>query len=149
MKYLFLTTALAIAIFFTACGSSGPTNAANSNANANKAMKLDPANMPPGLNSEPIQPSGNSTPGIPPTIANLPKGATPTPGIPDPATLKKGLKPGVTPTPGIPSPEEIRKAMQQQSTNSNAASTVNDQMMKKSNSGDQMMRKNTNKILKP
>jgi hypothetical protein len=148
MKYLFLIFALAITIFSVACGSSGPANA-NSNVNANKAMKLDTANMPPGLNPEPIQPSGNSTPGIPSAITNLPKGATPTPGIPDPATLKRGIKPGVTPTPGIPSPEEIKKAMQQHLTNSNGASTVNDQMMKKTDSGDQMMRKNTNKIQKP
>ncbi len=84
--------------------------------------------MPAGLSTAPVQPSGNSTPGIPPVIANLPKGATPTPGIPDPATLKKPMKPGVTPTPGIPDAATLRKAMGQPPTNVNAPLPSGNQM---------------------
>ena len=141
MKLFLLTIALLYTILVIACGSSAPANAgSNANTNSNAVIKIDPANMPDGLKPEPIQPSANSTPGIPPVIANVPKGATPTPGIPDPASLKKGLKPGVTPTPGIPSPEEIRKALGQKPTNVNVPPPASDQMM---------MKKNTNKIQKP
>ena len=92
------------------CGGSAPANA-NANSNTNHTTTLDPANLPPGLSASPVPPSSNSTPGIPANLTQLPKGATPTPGIPDPATIKKGFKPGATPTPGIPSPEEIRRQM--------------------------------------
>ena len=138
--YVFLTT-IVVSAFSFGCGSAPSNSAANAGANANTAViKLDPANMPEGLKGEQIQPSANSTPGIPPTMTNLPKGATPTPGIPDPETLKKGLKPGVTPTPGIPSPEELRKAMGQPAPSSNTPPAA---------TSDQMMKKNTNKIQKP
>ena len=109
-----------IAIAASACGQP----AENQNATGNSIQKLDPANLPPGLSGEPIKPTAESTPGIPPPgeANKVPKGATPTPGIPDPATLGKPVKPGLTPTPGIPSPEEIKKMMeaQKKQANSNA-----------------------------
>lgn len=113
-----LIALLIIASFLSACGSTANTNA---NANANQGpVAVDANNLPEGLSTSPVPPSGNSTPGIPdPKNANnVPKGATPTPGIPSPDELKKPFKPGATPTPGIPSPEEIRRQMQR-STNVN------------------------------
>jgi len=96
---------------FAACGSA-PAN--NANSNGNTAVKLDNNNLPPGLSTSPVPITDASTPGIPANPTAVPKGATPTPGIPSPEELKKGMKPGVTPTPGIPSPEEIRRQMSQQ-----------------------------------
>lgn len=116
------------------CGGGAVTNTANvanANANANTTIKLDPANMPPGLSASPVTPAAN-TPGIPANASPLPKGATPTPGIPSEAELKKPFKPGATPTPGIPSPEEIKKMLGKQ-TNTNAPpSTTSDVPMMKS-----------------
>lgn len=141
LKLSILFTLLLIALFSFGCGSSGPANSANTAAaNSNGPVKMDPANMPEGLNPQQVQPSANSTPGIPPTVTNLPKGATPTPGIPSPEEMKKGLKPGLTPTPGIPSQEELRKAMGQKPTGTNVPPPPPDQPM---------MKKNTNKIQKP
>ena len=109
---------LAASVALAAAGcQSTPSNsnaAVNSNTNANIAgpVNLNANSLPPGLASAPMQPSAKATPGIPPANAGvLPKGATPTPGIPDPKTLGKPLKPGATPTPGIPDPETLRKQM--------------------------------------
>lgn len=102
-----------------ACSSAGEktSNSANS---ANVMTNIDPKNMPPGLSGSPIPPSGNSTPGIPDLKsgnANLSKGTTPTPGIPDEETLKKQLSgkmpKGATPTPGIPDEATLKKQMNQ------------------------------------
>lgn len=119
MKYLI--TAAAISVFtLSGCGGSAggstSSNTANTNAkntNSNGFTNVDANNLPPGLSASPITPGTNTAPGIPANSANVPKGATPTPGIPDPKTLGKPVKPGATPTPGIPSPEEIRRQMQQ------------------------------------
>ena len=94
-----------------ACQSETPLNT-NTNT-ANSVSNLDPNNMPAGLSANAIAPSGNSTPGIPDSSAananNLPKGATPTPGIP--ANPGKPVPKGATPTPGIPDPETLKKQM--------------------------------------
>lgn len=110
MKFT-LSIIILSSIFAIGCGTA-PSNVANSNSNG--PVKLDPANMPAGINTSPVQPSGNSTPGIPPANAvnAVPKGATPTPGIPDPADLNKKPKPGATPTPGIPDQETLKKQLQ-------------------------------------
>lgn len=93
-----------------ACGSPETMD-----ANANKATNItvDQANLPPEFATNQIQTNGASTPGIPSANnANLPKGATPTPGIPDPATIGKTPMPKNTPPiPGIPSEEELKKQM--------------------------------------
>jgi hypothetical protein len=126
-KFLFCLLLLSFTVFISSCSS------VDSNANTNTAgvgnVAVDANNLPEGLSTTPIQPSGNSTPGIPdPANANkLPVGGTPTPGIPDPANLRKPFKPGATPTPGIPSPEEMRRQMQR--NNSNVSGET---MMKKS-----------------
>ena len=105
------------------CGGAAgnlSTNAnTNSNVSANTEVTLDPANMPPGLSGSPMVPSAN-TPGIPMNPGPLPKGTTPTPGIPSEAELKKGMKPGVTPTPGIPDAATIRKQLGLPPVNVNA-----------------------------
>lgn len=117
-KFLSLSIILAAGALSFGCGGGAPANNANANKNAavngvgSGPIKLDPANMPEGINPQPVQPSANTTPGIPATNTVLPKGGTPTPGIPSPEELKRGIKPGVTPTPGIPSPAEMKKAMQ-------------------------------------
>jgi len=116
LKYLVITL-VATGALLVACGGSA-TNSnengnrnTNANSNANNFVTLDNANLPPGLSAEPITPAANA-PGIPANGATqLPKGTTPTPGIPSPEQLKKGVKPGLTPTPGIPSPEEIKRMM--------------------------------------
>ncbi|MBK9216371.1 MAG: hypothetical protein IPM59_12415 [Chloracidobacterium sp.] len=96
-----------------ACGG-GSNNAATNTNIAPQEIKIDPANMPPGLSTTPLPMTGTPIPGIP-TNGNLvlPKGTRSTPGIPSEAELKKGLKPGAKPTPGIPSPEQIRKMLDQ------------------------------------
>lgn len=105
---------VASAVLAIGCGGSAPANSNSNKAAANVGtgpVNVDPANMPAGISTAPVQPSANTTPGIPATNVAVPKGATPTPGIPSPEELKKGIKPGTTPTPGIPSPEELKKAM--------------------------------------
>ncbi len=113
-RILFLCFTLVAAAAFMACQPSANTSN-TSNSNANVAANLDPANLPEGLSAKPIEPSANTTPGIPaPGEANkLPVGATPTPGIPDPKELNKPMKPGLTPTPGIPDPETLKRQMTQ------------------------------------
>jgi hypothetical protein len=125
-KRIALTLAAVVAAS-AACGGSNNTgtnaaaNAAPGNANV---IKLDPANMPPGLSGSPV-PIAN-VPGISANGAQaLPKGATPTPGIPGPDQIKKGLKPGTTPTPGIPDPATIRKQMGLPPLNINAVPPAN------------------------
>ncbi len=126
------------------CGGSAPANSnSNSNGNINGVVNANPANLPPGLSTSPIEPSNASTPGIPAVVANVPKGATPTPGIPSPEELKKPMKPGVTPTPGIPSPEEMRRQMGAPPKASNSAPT-DVPMMKKNSNTPSMMKKNSN-----
>ncbi|MBP7475173.1 MAG: hypothetical protein KA810_07940, partial [Pyrinomonadaceae bacterium] len=111
-----ISTLALLASFSFACG--GAANTANTNAStganttatnpAPVAVNLDPANLPPGLSASPIQQPAN-VPGVNSNGA-VPKGATPTPGIPDGSKIRPA-KPGATPTPGIPSPEEIRKML--------------------------------------
>lgn len=130
--------------FFFGCGGSAPANSnANGNGNSNAKVaeiQVDPANMPPGISTNPvIVDSANSTQG---TAANskLPKG-TPTPGIPSEAELRKPMKPGATPTPGIPSPEELKRMMNQ----TRSGSEVNappPSMMKRNSNAPPMMKSN-------
>ena len=92
LKVLVVLFVLSAAILIPACGS------AESNTNTNQSagvgnVNVDANNLPEGLSTSPIPPSGNTTPGIPdPKNANsVPKGGTPTPGIPDPETLKRQM----------------------------------------------------------
>jgi hypothetical protein len=115
LKYVFIALAIISAMLAVACGGAATSNTAKvnsntaTNSNSPAEVKLDPANMPPGLSASPMQPAANVD-GISANPAPLPKG-TPTPGIPSEAELKKPFKPGATPTPGIPSEAEIRKAL--------------------------------------
>lgn len=126
-------------LFLFACGGNSPANS-NANAGANKVseIKLDPANMPPGISASPVVIAGNNSQG---TAANksLPKG-TPTPGIPSEAELKKSMKPGATPTPGIPSPEELKKMMGGKPTGN--VNTAPPSMMKKNSNTPPIMKNN-------
>lgn len=103
-----------------ACGS---TPAPNVNVDVNmptgKEIRLDPANMPPGLSAKPLPP-GNMPPGISVNAVNMPLGNKPIPGIPSAEQLRKGFTPGKTPIPGIPDEATIRKQMGLPARNVNA-----------------------------
>lgn len=119
---LFLLFILSVALAI-ACGTS-PTasNSANANANANTGVnvvggpnnsnggpveiKLDPANMPPGLSANPIIVNGNVNGNTKPK-----RGTTPTPGIPSEAEIRKMLsKPGTTPPPVAANTQPMMKS---------------------------------------
>ncbi|MCS6873704.1 MAG: hypothetical protein N2Z23_01550 [Pyrinomonadaceae bacterium] len=81
--------------------------------NTGKAnVSVKEKDLPPEFSANPLPVQGQ-TPGIPEPskITEVPKGPTPTPGIPDIKELNKPFKPGKTPTPGIPSPEEIKRQL--------------------------------------
>ena len=105
------------------CGGVVTDNTNANTANSNVFVNIDPANMPPGLSTSPIQPGANSTPGISPANAmtNVPSNVSPAPGIPSADELKKPQKPGTTPTPGIPSQDELKRQMNKPPANANAA----------------------------
>lgn len=128
---------LSFSVLGLACGGSETTVNTSSNSplnangvNINTAVKLDPANMPPGLSATPLPPSANKTPGIPASGAPLPPSANKTPGIPSPEEIKRGVKPGLTPTPGIPDPANIRKQLNQPTSNMRPPAKSDVPMMK-------------------
>ena len=116
MKFLMTLGSFAIVLMSIGCGSApeANSNAANVNVNVSNSriQNVDANNLPPGLSASPLAPANNSAPGIPAANAvnSLPKGTTPTPGIPDPSTLGKPAKPGATPTPGIPGSGDAEEA---------------------------------------
>lgn len=125
IKLLVITVAIAAGF---GCGASAPSNSnSNSNTNTNNRpveIKVDPANMPAGLSTTPLpMPANGKMPeGISVNAATpLPRG-TNIPGIPTAEELKKGIKKGTTPTPGIPDPETIRKQMGLPAVNINVPS---------------------------
>jgi|GEM_PF-1043466 len=113
LKTTLLAVSIAVATGLMVVGCQTSTPSPNSNIAGSQPANVDPNNLPAGISAQQLEPSANSTPGIPPANAvnALPKGATPTPGIPDPKVLGKPLKPGPTPTPGIPDEETLRKMM--------------------------------------
>jgi hypothetical protein len=134
LRIFLLSIVLAITSFILACASAPQ---ANSNVNANIVVVSGNSNIPPEFSTTPIQPSPNSTVGIPANaVNNVPKGPTPTPGIPDPKLANRKAKPGAAPTPGIPDQETIRRQMQglespTTSANPNLAPPGGGMMMKK------------------
>ena len=134
IRIILLASALSVTAFIFACGSPGTNNSNVYLTNANSVNVLNNANVP-ATTDNPIEINANSnsinsnvatatTPGIPAvnSMTPLPKGATPTPGIPDPKTANKMVKPGVTPTPGIPDQETIRRQLQGMDQNMNVPS---------------------------
>lgn len=127
MKLLMSLASFTILLMAVGCGPApdANSNAANVNVSNSRIQNVDANNLPPGLSASPLTPANNSALGIPAANAvnSLPKGTTPTPGIPDPSTLGKPAKPGATPTPGIPDPATLKKQMEeirkQLSSNSN------------------------------
>ena len=92
LKYL-----LVMLLFLSIALAAGCAGAPAANgANANTAVKADPIGVPPVALESPTPPVTNTTTGNAANNANLPKGATPTPGIPDDATLRKQM--GIPPT---------------------------------------------------
>jgi hypothetical protein len=102
-----------------ACGttensSNTSTNSANANSSANGVVITNPANMPEGLSTKPVEPSGNATPGIPdPKTVNANTKPANVAGISDANGMVKQLPKGTTPTPGIPSPDQLKKMQNQ------------------------------------
>jgi hypothetical protein len=85
----------------------------NTNVAANVAnVSTSEKDLPPEFSTSPL-PIQGTTPGIPDpnAINSVPKGTTPTPGIPDVKELNKPFKPGKTPTPGIPDEETLRRQL--------------------------------------
>ncbi|RMH34600.1 MAG: hypothetical protein D6687_03215 [Acidobacteria bacterium] len=117
----FLSMRLSVAKFYSfliltailtfGCSNTQQTEKTDANANTVKVSTSE-KDLPPGFSTSPL-PTQGETPGIPaPNAVNsVPKGATPTPGIPDPKELSKPFKPGKTPTPGIPDEETLRRQL--------------------------------------
>ncbi len=107
-KNTFLILMLALMAINSGCTATQSPNT-NASVNTNTAA-ANQASLPPEFKTEPVPPSGNTTPGIPdPANANnVPKGTTPTPGIPDPTKMTPVPK-GATPTPGIPDAATLKK----------------------------------------
>lgn len=116
LKRLLFIISFAIFAINLACQ---PANQPNGNTTA------DQTNLPEGISTKPLPVNGERPPGIPDTAninAPVQKGATPTPGIPDPKTIGKTPMPKNTPPiPGIPDEETLRKQLNQMRGNSNAA----------------------------
>ena len=106
MSKLIIIPLLSVVAFAGACSSSSTSSNANA-ANATTASSSN-ANLPPEFNPQPIQPSANTTPGIPPANSVSNKIPPNTPGI-NPATAVRTLRPGEK-IPGI-DPEAVRRQM--------------------------------------
>jgi len=143
IRIILLFSALTLVAIAIACGSSPANNANVYLTNTNSVNIANNANVPAVIDApvnanvnstEANSPIASATPGIAPinAMTPLPKGATPTPGIPSAANANKIAKPGVTPTPGIPDAETLRRQMQGlDTTNINAAPGGDMRMMKK------------------
>lgn len=149
MKFLIVALVVGSSLVAAGCSSAAEANSNTTAANSNTSLgntrlqNVDPKDLPPGLSANQSSPAGNSVSGISPANANaLPKGATPTPGIPDPATLGKPAKPGATPTPGIPDPATLKKQMEEIRKQLNSNSNQPQSQPPPPGAGDgQMMRK--------
>lgn len=120
-----------------ACDTGTPsnTNIGANNSISNATQNIDPKDLPPGLSASPSQPVNNAN-----AINASTESGTSTPAIPDPKTLGKPTKPGASPTPGIPDEATIRKQMEQMRRAMN--SNVNQPPPPPPGAGDgQMMRK--------
>src|SRR5687768_1859541 len=96
VKVFCILTILAVLLGALACSPS-----TNTNTNVNTQIKLDPANMPPGLSGNSFTPDVN-TPGIPANGNPLPLDKrTKIPGIPNNANAQNRRGNTNTP-PGIP-----------------------------------------------
>lgn len=119
MKFLICFVGCSLIAMTVGCGpaETSNSNGAANRAGANRIQNVNASELPPGLSASPIAPVANVN-----AVNSAPRGATPTPGIPDPKTLGKPMKPGATPTPGIPDPETLKKQMEQmrKAMNSNA-----------------------------
>ena len=102
MYKIILTSLLSIVALGVAC-SSGSTSSTTANANTANA------NLPPEFSTKPVEPTGNSTPGIPAGNVVTNKIPANTAGI-NPANAVRTLRPGEK-IPGI-DPEAARRQMQ-------------------------------------
>ena len=108
-----------------ACGNTSSATNAPANSNVHVAAANTTVSPTPAVANVATNAETNSASAVPPapTFSQLPVG-TPTPGI-DPKNAVIKLKPGAKPTPGIPDPETIRRQMQGlQQPNSNVNPTL-------------------------
>jgi hypothetical protein len=110
MKCLTFLLGLLVTVFSAGCSSAETTdsNSSEGNSSSNRIQNVDPKDLPPGLSASPVVPVNNGN-----VMGSPTQGTTPTPGIPDPKTLGKPMKPGATPTPGIPDPETLKRQMEE------------------------------------
>lgn len=106
MKNVLLTAIISATLFGAACSGD-----ATSNGNSNRSNS---ANVPPEFQNINVTPSGNQTPGIPPANqanVNLKPDSNGmiAPGIPANSKVNTAVKKGTTPTPGIPDPATLKK----------------------------------------
>lgn len=118
MKFLISFAVFGIMLCTIGCGTVPEANsnaAANANISNARIQNVDANNLPPGLSASPLAPVNGSAPGIPAANAanSGPKGAVPLPVNGDPTLSGKSPKPGVTPTPGIPDPATLKKQMEE------------------------------------
>jgi len=127
MLRIFLIVPMCLLLIVSlACQSADTTNA---NTTANAPPELSGSSVPVTANSTPGIPDPNSanankpmtgtTPGIPNTSkgkAVLPKGATPTPGIPDQKTLEKQRNTVITDVNVVNNPPKENKPSNENST---------------------------------
>jgi len=107
---------LAAVLLAFACSSPS----VNTNTNVNTQIKLDPANMPPGLSGNSFTPDVN-TPGIPANANPLPRDKTTNvPGIPNNANAQN-RKGNANSTPGIPDSETLKRQMENPRTDVNGS----------------------------
>jgi len=112
-KFCGLLILTMIAMNFGCKTKTNENTSVNANVTTNVAnVSTSEKELPPGFSASPL-PIQGTTPGIPdPNAVNsVPKGTTPTPGIPDVKELNKPFKPGKTPTPGIPDEETLRRQL--------------------------------------
>jgi len=118
MKFLISFAIFGILLISVGCGAAPVANTNSTTANTNAAnvstQNVNASDLPPGLSASPLAPVNNSASNVPAPPANsAPKVTTSTSGIPDSNVAGKPLKPGVTPTPGIPDPATLKKQMEE------------------------------------
>lgn len=98
---------ISTSFFGAACSGDATSNGNSSSSNT-------ATNVPPEFQNPQITPDGNATPGIPPANqANVnmkpDSNGMIAPGIPANVKMNTTVKKGATPTPGIPDPETLKK----------------------------------------
>jgi hypothetical protein len=139
MKFLISFAILGIIAVLAGCGSApaANSNAANANIGNTRVQNVNASDLPPGVSASPIAPVNDSAHAPANATNSLPKGTAP-----DANVTGKPIKPGVTPTPGIPDPATLKKQMEEIKKRLNSNSNQQQPPPPPPGAGDgQMMRK--------